>query len=249
MLKLLEEGFASPVDVEFVCDGEKLYMVQCRAQHSFADIGKVTVPTNVPNERLVFTADKLVRTGLVSDIEYVVYVSSNAYHAISSNERRLAVARVIGRVNHALADKRFILVGPGRWGTNDIRLGVRVTYADISNTQMLIEVARLHDGYVPEVSFGTHFFQDLVEGNIAYLPLYPDDPSTSFNDDFMLRTPNALADVVPRDAAFAAEVRVIHVPAVAQRAKLQIAMDGENDLALAYLADSPHPAVGPSGTN
>ena len=117
-----------------------------------------------------------------------------------------------------------------------------MTYADISNARMLIEVARVRDGYVPEVSFGTHFFQDLLEDNIAYLPLYPDDQSTRFNEEFMLHSPNALAQVVPEDARYAAQVRVIHVPAVANRARLHIAMDGETDTAAAYLAN-------PSGHN
>ena len=67
-------------------------------------------------------------------------------------------------------------MGPGRWGSRgDIKLGVSVTYADINNTAMLIEIARRTGNYVPDLSFGTHFFQDLVEAQIRYLPLYPDE--------------------------------------------------------------------------
>ena len=62
--------------------------------------------------------------------------------------------------------------------------GVQVTYADINNTAALIEIARQRSSYVPELSFGTHFFQDLVEANIRYLPLYPDDRDVLFNEKF-----------------------------------------------------------------
>lgn len=237
MLALLERKFGEPVDIEFACDGEKFYLLQCRTQHSAVQIEEVVLPSNIPHDNLVFTANRHIRTALVRNIEYVVYINSGAYHAVDSNQRRIAIARVVGRVNDALGDKRFILVGPGRWGTNDIRLGVRVTYADISNSKMLIEVARERDGYVPEVSFGTHFFQDLVEDGIAYLALYPDDPNIYFNDEFMVHTPNSLAEVAPKDAGFASEVRVIHVPAVASGSTLNIVMDGERDEAVAYLAD------------
>ncbi|NOT00079.1 MAG: pyruvate, phosphate dikinase [Phycisphaerales bacterium] len=237
MLETLEREFGCPVDVEFVSDGEKLYMVQCRPQPPAADIGKVTVPADLPPTDVVFTAGKFVRTARVQNIEYIVYVPSSKYHAVQSNERRMAIARAVGRINHALHDKRFILVGPGRWGSTDIRLGVRVSYADISNARMLIEVARVRDGYVPDLSFGTHFFQDLVEGNIAYLPLYPDEPPNVFNEPFLLGSPNALPDIDPRDAAMADEVRVIHVPAVAAGRLLHVAMDGETDRAAAYLAE------------
>ena len=69
----------------------------------------------------------------------------------------------MGELNKLLPKKQFILMGPGRWGSRgDIKLGVSVTYADISNTAMLIEIARRSGDYVPDVSFGTHFFQDLI---------------------------------------------------------------------------------------
>jgi hypothetical protein len=91
---------------------------------------------------------------------------------------------------------------------------------------------------VPELSFGTHFFQDLVENGIAYLPLYPDEPTTLFNEDFMLGSENSLSDVSPKDGLFAEEVRVIHVPSAAHGAKLDIAMDADADQAAAYLSNS-----------
>ena len=90
-------------------------------------------------------------------------------------------------------------MGPGRWGSRgDIRLGVPVTYADISNAAVLVEIARKKGGYLPDLSFGTHFFQDLVESTIRYLPLYPDDPDVVFNEAFFLRAANALAEPRPR---------------------------------------------------
>ncbi len=80
-------------------------------------------------------------------------------------------------------------MGPGRWGSNDINLGVRVTYADINNTTLLVEIAFAKEGYTPEVSYGTHFFQDLVEADIVIVPLFPDDPSAILNERFLLDSP------------------------------------------------------------
>lgn len=76
-------------------------------------------------------------------------------------------------------------MGPGRWGSRgDIKLGVNVTYSDINNTSMLIEIAKQMGNYTPDLSFGTHFFQDLVEASIRYLPLYPDAEDVIFNEPF-----------------------------------------------------------------
>ena len=99
----------------------------------------------------------------------------------------------------------------------------------------MIEVARQKDGFSPEVSFGTHFFQDLVEADIHYLALYPDEPGNRFNHEFMGQTANVLSKIVPDDAEFENDIHVIHVPAAAQGRKLSIAMDGDSDEALAYL--------------
>lgn len=235
MLKRLEDAYQRPVDMEFACDGKKFYVLQCRTLSQSWDVGPVHIPDNIPPEDVVFDAHRFIRTGLVENIDYIVYVDPAAYDAVPTRERRVGIARAIGRVNHALDRKSFVLIGPGRWGSNDILLGVPVRYADINRCNVLIEVARQKNGFSPEVSFGTHFFQDLVESGIQYLPLYPDEPGNRFNESFFKSGSNALASIVPRDAEFADEIRVIHVPGVAHGKRLHLAMDGETDQALAYL--------------
>jgi hypothetical protein len=236
MLSRLEDVYGVPVDMEFATDGEKLYVLQCRTQPQAPITGPVTVPTDISPDNVVFDAHRHVRTGVAENIEYIVYVDPLTYDAVKTRERRVAMARVIGRVNHKLKPRSFILIGPGRWGSNDIRLGVPVGYSDINRCCVLIEMARQKDGFCPEVSFGTHFFQDLIEAGIHYLPLYPDEEGNRFDEGFLTRTPNVLGDIVPNDADYANEIRVIHVPATAAGRKLRIVMDGEADMAVAYLA-------------
>ncbi len=235
MLARLEDVYGVPVDMEFATDGEKFYVLQCRTQSLAQDVGPVTIPADIPDEDVIFDAHRFVRTGLVENIKYIVYVDPAAYDALPTRERRVELARVVGRMNRKLESKSFALMGPGRWGSNDIRLGVPVRYVDINRCCLLIEVARQKDGFCPEVSFGTHFFQDLVEAGIQYLPLYPDEEGNRFNEDFLRSAPNVLADIVPADGDFADAIHVIHVPAVARGRKMIVVMDGETDHAVAYL--------------
>jgi hypothetical protein len=237
LLKRLEAAYEVPVDVEFAHDGERLYLLQCRTLPESKDVEDVEIPTGIPEERIVFSAQRFVRTAQIENIEYIVYIDPRDYDRVSTKERRIAVGRVVGQLNDALAKRRFILIGPGRWGSNDLRLGVPVSYADINKSKMLIEVARERDGYVPEVSFGTHFFQDLVESGIAYLPLYPDDRRNRFNETFLGDTPNALTAVLPEAKEMQAVIRVIDVSAVSGGRTIRVVMDGAADKALAYLAD------------
>lgn len=238
LLKKLEAAYGLPVDVEFAHDGTQLFLLQCRTLSQGKEIGRITIPADVPDERTIFTASKFVRSGLVERIEYIVYVDGRAYDAQPTRNKRTSVARVIGRVNEKLAGHPFILMGPGRWGSNDIRLGVPVTYADINKAKMLIEVAYERDGYIPEVSYGTHFFQDLVEADIAYLPLYPTDRRNRFNETFLHDSPNCLDRVVPDAKDMMDIIHVIDVPRVTGGKTLRVVMDGDEDRALAYLADA-----------
>ncbi len=235
MLRRLEQEYGMPVDMEFACDGEKFYLLQCRTQSQVKDAGPVKIPSDIPDGDVLFDARRFVRTGWIEGIEYVVYVDSDAYDALPTRQKRNETARVVGRINRALPPKSFVLIGPGRWGSNDILLGVPVRYADINHCQVLIEVARQKDGFCPEVSFGTHFFQDLVEAGIHYLPLYPDEGGNRYNAEFLTQASNKLATLIPDDAEFCEVIRVIHVPSVANGRRLNLAMDGEIDRALAYL--------------
>ncbi len=236
ILDVLGETWHVPVDVEFAHDGEHLYILQCRPQSRAGHYARVEIPPGIRPADQIFSARRFVQMGQVEAIEYIVYVHGEAYAEIEDYERLLAVGTTVGQLNRILPHRKFVLMGPGRWGSRgDVKLGVRVDYADINHARMLLEVARRKGDYVPDVSFGTHFFQDLLEADIGYLPLYPDDPGVVFNEEFLLGSPNCLADLLPDAAGLSDVVRVIHVPAVAQDRRLDIIMDADQSHALAFL--------------
>jgi pyruvate,water dikinase len=88
---------------------------------------------------------------------------------------------------------------------------------------------------LPDVSFGTHFFQDLVESSIFYLPLYPDDPEVLWNEAFFDDAENSLGLVLPQYADMEGVVRVIHVPEAAAGRLLHVVRDGEEERARGWV--------------
>jgi hypothetical protein len=234
-LKTLEQAYGCPVDIEFASDGEQLHLLQCRPQAVRGAERKVRVPADVPAERRIFSAHRDIESAEVEDLELVVLVDPRDYVRLETEERRVAVAQAVSRLNTALAGRRFALLGPGRWGSKDTRLGVRIGYADLHNTRLLVEIARRQGGYTPEVSFGSHFFQDLIEADIPYLALYPDEEGVVFADGFLRGSENVLADLLPDAADLADVLRVIDVPAATGGLRLHVAMDGRRQEALGYL--------------
>ncbi|MGD8793760.1 MAG: PEP/pyruvate-binding domain-containing protein [Anaerolineae bacterium] len=243
LLQKLSDHFGCPVDVEFTADilpgypdpDFRIHLLQCRPQASRQEAQQVEVPTTVAEADILFTADRLVPQGRVVGVRYAVFVDPRAYDRIADDVTRLQVGRVVGRLNQILKEKSFILLGPGRWGTNNPDLGVKVTYADIYNTAMLIEIGLVDGDTAPEASHGTHFFQDLVEAHIYPLAVYPEDKGVAFNWSFFNESPNILADLLPESADYARYVRVIDVAAAAEGRLLEVIMDGENNEALGYL--------------
>jgi hypothetical protein len=236
ILQILEKALKTPVDVEFAHDGKRLYILQCRPQMFSRFSEEVAIPANIPNDRILFIANKYITTGAVKDIRFVVYVDPEQYDLLPEMAQMKRTAEVVSKLNQILPRRKFILIGPGRWGSRgDVKLGVPVTYSDINNTSLLIEMACLKGDYVPELSFGTHFFQDLVEANIKYLPIYPGKGKDFFKTEMLLTHKNHLAEILPDYADMEHVIKVMDVCDFGESAKLMALMDGEKSKAVGYL--------------
>jgi hypothetical protein len=120
-----------------------------------------------------------------------------------------------------------------------LELGVRVSYADIYNTKVLIELGVAQDGKPPELSYGTHFFQDLVESGIHSLPIPLHLEGASFNWRFFRLATNSLGKLLPGDEPLSPYLQVIDLPQVTKGYRLNVLMDGtDNDEAIGFLVKS-----------
>lgn len=238
MLQLLQEKLGYPVDIEFASDGEHFYLLQCRPQSRNYDNGPVAIPSDIPYQNIVFTANKYVSNGRVDGIKTLIYVDPYAYSQMESYDDFLQVRTAVSKLNSLLPRRSFILMGPGRWGSRgDIKLGVPVSYSDINNTAMLIEIALQESKYQPDLSFGTHFFQDLVEENIKYLPLYPEDRDVVFKKAFF-QGENILSKLLPAFAHLEEVIKVIRLEESFPGKELFVFMNADLGRAVAFL-DTP----------
>jgi len=237
IMNTLKDKIGIPVDIEFASDGKHLFILQCRAQSHGEGIIASSIPKDIPEKDIIFTARKYISNGTVPHISHIVYVDPDKYNSLPDLESMILVGRAVGSLNKLLPKRKFVLMGPGRWGSRgDIKLGVNVTYSDINNTAMLIEIARRKGNYVPDLSFGTHFFQDLVESSIRYIPLYPDDENIVFNEAFLTKAENIFCQLLPQYAQIEEVVRVIDVEKESNGKRLRILMNADLEEALAYLS-------------
>ncbi len=187
LLSILQESYGCPVDVEFTANffpkaGYRLNLVQCRPLPIAAEDSLLELRSHVPEQ------DRVVE----------------AHSAIIGRSRSVTVDRD--------PPASIMLIGPGRWGTQSPSLGIPVTFHEIDRASILCEVVAMRDDLVPDVSLGTHFFNDLVEMDILYLAVFPGRPRDNCNFEFFESCPNRLVELVPQAESWASVLRVIDIP-------------------------------------
>ncbi|KPQ30575.1 MAG: Phosphoenolpyruvate synthase/pyruvate phosphate dikinase [Marinobacter excellens HL-55] len=190
LLKTLEAGYQHPVDVEFTLhlntQGEPSFnLVQCRPLVTIGDTGPVVIPDQLAESHLLFRTQGHFMGGNINlAIERVIRVDASAYAELTTSQR-YDVARLIGEEVRS-SDEPTLLIGPGRWGTSSPELGVPVRFSDIAGVAALVEVSEKAGDMVPDLSYGSHFFQDLVETGIAYAALFPENSHCQYYPERLL---------------------------------------------------------------
>jgi Pyruvate phosphate dikinase, AMP/ATP-binding domain len=244
MLATLEQQYCSPVDTEFTVEitdpgaaqpEVRITLLQCRPQSALSEEGEVDLPASLNPADVVFSTHRMVPHGKVTGIRWVLYVPAQGYFSLGSPAERNRLERAIGSLNAALKDETFICVGPGRWGTSTPDLGVSIAYGDIYHTRALVELTGRGVSPDLEPSFGTHFFQDLVEAHIYPLNVNLDDRDSMLNRKFFEETTNRLRDFIGADETLMRTLRLIKVDDFREGCSVTLVMNDEVGKAVAYL--------------
>ncbi len=201
ILKRLSQVYDYPVDIEFAAnfdqDGNyKINLLQCRPLQT-RGLGKpVEIPHMTDEAKCFFSTHGNFMGGNIHiPIQYVILVKAKPYLALPEQER-YGVARVIGKLNQALKDKNALLAGPGRWGTSTTSLGVPVHFTELCHMSAICEVSYQEGNLMPELSYGSHFFQDLVESGVFYAAVFEKDRDVFYREAYVLEKPNCILDFV-----------------------------------------------------
>lgn len=204
-MRILEEKYNYPVDIEYACNFDeegnyRVNLLQCRPLQT-RGIGVAGVMPKV--KQLYFRTEGNFMGGNVClPVRYAVMVRVEPYLALPE-QRKYQVARKLGELNSLLRDEHTILLGPGRWGTTTPSLGVPVHFMEINRFDCIAELAYSSHGLRPELSYGSHFFQDLVEAGTFYVALYPGEEGCVLDEALFEECENVYSKLVssePGDA-------------------------------------------------
>lgn len=200
MEKVLEKTYRRPVDLEFAVtmteEGWRVNLLQCRPMKMTAD-GVIHIPEGIDHEILFDIRRTSVSYSREISLDYIVWVEPQKYYEYDYYKKP-EVAVLLGKINAAFEGKRknVILLVPGRIGTSSPELGVPVLYCDIHQFCAVCEVAYSKVGYNPELSYGSHMFQDLVEADIYYGAINENSKTRIFSPELLKKCNNVLEEFV-----------------------------------------------------
>ena len=244
MLRALEDAYACPVDVEWTTNFQddenyRVNLVQCRPLQAKMAAPVAEPPKNIDDEhRIIETTGPVIGPSRIDTVERFIYIVPAVYGQLPVRER-YAVARLIGRLTHLDGGNEqtsTMLLGPGRWGTTTPSLGVPVSFAEINTISVLCEIVAMRDDLVPDVSMGTHFFSEMVEMDILYLAVMPNQQDHWLNKTLFEACPNKLASLLPDAAGQEELVKVFDAADLPGQPTVRLHADTVHQHVLCYIA-------------
>ncbi len=200
MLHTVHAAYEHAVEIEFALnfqpDGAyRINLLQCRPMQ-VRDLTGCTAEPPAHAKLIARASGAVIGPSRIIRPDRIVLVSPARFAPLRQADR-LAVTRLIGRINRASADRCLLMLGPGRWGSRDPALGLPVSFSEINHVAALCEIVAMHDNLIPDVSLGTHFLNELIEADMLYFALFPKMAGSLLDEEWLRESPNRLSDIVP----------------------------------------------------
>ena len=240
ILAAIQKEYDYPVDTEFTInlseDGDYVInLLQCRPLQVYQDTEEMDLPEDVDREKILFECrGSSMGLSRYEKLDLIVSVDPVNYYNMPYKDKP-RIAKAVGCVNWAMRgkNKKMLLLTPGRIGTSSPELGVPALFSDISEFEAICEIADSRAGYNPELSYGSHFFQDLVEAGILYNAIFENDKTLVFRPELLDGYENRLCDYDPGSEDLKDIIRVYDVSGK----DLRLCNDMKKERILCFLAE------------
>lgn len=222
ILDIVSEAMGTPIEIEFAVDLNKdqegkasFYLLQIKPLIKNIIDTEITID-KIDNERLLLYSENGMGNGRTTGLYDVIYVDMDKFDNLKTEKMRDEIDELnemMGKEN-----RKYVLIGPGRWGTRDKFIGIPVAWSQISNARIIVEVSM--EDFPLDASLGSHFFHNVISMNVGYF-------SVKHND---------LIDFINWDKLQSCEMinETQHFKHVRFKKPLEIIMDGKKKASLIY---------------
>ncbi|MDD3876711.1 MAG: PEP/pyruvate-binding domain-containing protein [Bacteroidales bacterium] len=170
VLDVVKEAMGSPVEIEFAVDlnmdknyRASFYLLQIKPLIGKAKDFEVN-PDKLDRNKMILFTEKGMGNGKINNVCDILYVKLDAF----DKTKTLEIAEEISKINAQMIveNKKYVLIGPGRWGTRDRFIGIPVSWPQISNAKVIVETSQ--EDFPLDASLGSHFFHNVTSMNVGY---------------------------------------------------------------------------------
>ncbi len=188
VLSIVKEAMGTPVEIEFAVDLEKdeknqlpsFYLLQIKPLLGSDKDFNVDF-SKFPEERTILRSSKSMGNGKIEGINDIVFAIPEAFDNLQTEQ----MAREIEQINREFLhqNKKYILIGPGRWGTRDKFIGIPVAWSQISAAKIIVEIEL--PNFPLDASLGSHFFHNVTAMSVGYFSVKLMSEFDTINWDLM----------------------------------------------------------------
>ncbi|MFW5758431.1 MAG: PEP/pyruvate-binding domain-containing protein [Bacteroidota bacterium] len=222
ILDIVSEAMGSPVEIEFAVDLNKdkqgrasFYLLQIKPLIKNVIEQNIELD-NIDNGRLLLYSENGMGNGIINTLYDVIFVDVKHFNKLKTEKMRDEIAQLNQKMQKQ--NTKYILIGPGRWGTRDKFIGIPVSWSNISNASIIVEVSM--ENFPLDASLGSHFFHNVISMNVGYFSVKHNDLIDFINWDVLHR-----AELVEQTRFFK-HVRF--------KKPLEVIMDGKKRVSLIY---------------
>lgn len=183
VMDVVQEAMGTPVEIEYAVDLNRdedwkasFYILQIKPLIGKMQYHKVELDA-IPKERRLLYSEKIMGNGIVEGVHDIIMIDTSKFDKTKTEEMALEVEEWNKQMQKE--NKKYVLIGPGRWGTRDRWIGIPVDWPQISNAKIIVETSL--EGYPLDASSGSHFFHNVTSMNVGYFSILPENSNCYIN--------------------------------------------------------------------
>lgn len=226
LLQIGQKEMGRPVEMEFAVniypdnrERASFYLLQIRPIVDQSELIEEDLSL-IDKKTTLLQSTSALGHGITNDVQDILYVKSESFNP---SENQLIVYE-LEKINKLFTEKEknYVLIGPGRWGSEDSWLGIPVKWPHISNARVIVESSL--ENYRIDPSQGTHFFQNLTSFGVGYFTINPSIDDGWFDEAYLNSLP--------------AEIETPHLRLVHFDRPVVIKIDGRQNIGVVMKEDS-----------
>ncbi len=236
ILTTLKDAYGYDLNIEFACDGDSFYLLQCSAQCCTTSYPPPPISIDINRSNVMFKISNFVSCNGVIDATHLVIINPEIYDYLENRDNPIDLKHLMARINRWLPERRYALVCPPLWTqVGAFRPGELLSFSELNNAACIMEWMPDTPEKTPNLRYNYHLFNDIMERGIVYIPLDDHECRRLSNHTVVRKAPNLLNEILTEKSYLGEFLKIVNIPYAADKRILKILTNSELNIAMGVI--------------